>query len=266
VPTIDEIEKSVSFANKLADAARHAILPYFRTENGVENKSLTDFDPVTMADRAAEAAMRSLIFENRPNDAIEGEEYGTHLGTSGWQWILDPIDGTRAFMAGTSTWGVLIGGYFDGVPIVGVMDQPFTGERWIGAPNFAKWLRADKEQPLATNNEAQIKNSVIATTDPFLFHGEERLAFDEIRKMAPVTRYGLDCTAYGYLAMGSIGLVVETGLKLVDIAALIPIVENAGGIVTDWRGNKNPNGGQVIAAANQQIHAQALAILSRAAI
>lgn len=265
MPNQPQIEQALIFANLLADAAARAILPYFRAEHGVENKSLVEFDPVTMADRAAEAAMRTLIFDNRPDDAIEGEEFGAHKGTSGWQWILDPIDGTRAFMAGTSTWGVLIGGYYEGEPIIGVMDQPFTGERWSAGPNSANWTRGGENAPLVTNQAAAIANSVIATTDPFLFHGEERLVFDEIRGAAPVTRYGLDCTAYGFLALGNIGLVIETGLKLVDIAALIPIVESSGGIVTNWRGERNPNGGQVIAAANPQIHTAALAILSRAA-
>lgn len=255
----------LEFAHELANAARAAILPYFRTENGVENKGVFDFDPVTLADRAAEDAMRKLIFSKRPNDAIHGEEFGIHEGNSGYEWVLDPIDGTRAFMAGTSTWGVLIGLYYEGNPLLGIMDQPFTGERWCGAPNNAHWHRGIEQKPLITNQAALNENSVLATTDPFLFHGEERLGFETLRKIAPVTRYGLDCTAYGLLAQGTIGLVVESGLKLVDIGALIPIVENAGGIFTDWKGNRNPIGGQIIAAANPKIHEEALKALEKAA-
>lgn len=257
-------ENLLEFAHTLANAARAAILPYFRTENGVENKGTFDFDPVTLADRAAEDAMRKLIFAQRPNDAIHGEEFGIHEGNSGYEWVLDPIDGTRAFMAGTSTWGVLIGLYQEGRPLLGIMDQPFTGERWCGAPQNAHWHRGTETISLATNKAALNSNSVLATTDPFLFHGEERLGFETLRKTAPVTRYGLDCTAYGLLAQGTIGLVVETGLKLVDIGALIPIVENAGGVFSDWKGNKNPNGGQIIAAANPKIHEEALKALEKA--
>lgn len=258
-------ETLLDFAHTLANAARHAIMPYFRTENGVENKSEFDFDPVTLADKAAEDAMRKLIFEHRPNDSIHGEEFGIHTGNSGYEWVLDPIDGTRAFMAGTSTWGVLIGLYHNGIPLLGIMDQPFTKERWCGAPNGAHWHHNETIKPIKCHPMALNENSVLATTDPFLFDEIEKLGFETLRKAAPVTRYGLDCTAYGLLAQGTIGLVVETGLKLVDIGALIPIVENAGGIFTDWQGNKNPKGGQIIAAANQKIHEQALKALEKAA-
>lgn len=266
-----DIDEALEFANLLADAARSAILPYFRAKNGaehgVENKGqgLLDFDPVTKADRAAENAMRNLIFAHRPNDGIIGEEFGIHHGSSGWVWVLDPIDGTRAFMAGTSSWGVLIGGYFDAKPLVGVMDQPFTRERWAAKPLASVWMRDGEFSQIKCNKNARLENSVISTTDPFLFSQSEAAAFAELRAKMPIVRYGLDCTAYGLLAMGGIGLVVETGLKLVDIGALIPIIEGAGGIVTDWRGNKNPNGGQVVAAANAIIHKAALAVLMNAA-
>ncbi len=259
----NQIIEITQFANHLADLAREATLPFFRGEHGVENKGEIEYDPVTLADRACENAMRDAITKHRPDDAIIGEEYGDKIGKSGWLWILDPIDGTRAFVAGTSTWGVLIAAYYNGEPIIGIMDQPFTGERWIGYPNQAIWQRNGETKKLIAKQNAQLSDSVIATTDPYLFHGDERLAFDEIRKIAPVARYGLDCTAYGLLALGGIGLVVETGLKIVDLGALIPIVENSGGIFTDWKGNRNPSTGRVIASANPKIHQQALEILSR---
>lgn len=259
----NQIHEITQFAQYLADLAREATLPYFRGDHGVQNKGILEYDPVTLADRACENAMRDAIAKHRPNDAIIGEEYDDKDGNSGWLWILDPIDGTRAFVAGTSTWGVLIAAYYNGEPIIGVMDQPFTGERWIGNPNQSIWQRHEVKRELQTSKDVKIEDCVLATTDPYLFHADERLAFDELRKLAPVTRYGLDCTAYGLLALGGIGLVVENGLKIVDLAALIPIVENAGGIFTDWQGIRNPKSGRVIAAANAQIHAEALKILSK---
>lgn len=264
------VKQYIEFAEKLADAARAAILPFFRAENGVSNKGegLLDFDPVTKADRAAEMAIRELIRAHYPNDAIIGEEYPDKAGTSGIEWVIDPIDGTRAFMAGTTSWGVLIGGYFDGEPVFGILDQPFTGERWIGdnVSKTAKFLIINESHSINSSQMAVLENSVLATTDPFLFNEQEAKAFTSIRARVPVVRYGLDCTAYGLLAHGTIGLVVETGLKFVDIAALVPIVEAAGGIITDWRGVRNPKGGQVVAAANVQIHEQALKLLRDAAI
>ena len=259
------LQEITDFANHLADLARNATLPYFRGNHGVQNKGELEYDPVTLADCACENAMRDAIKLHRPNDGIIGEEFGNQAGTSGWVWVLDPIDGTRAFVAGTTTWGVLIGAYYDEKPIIGIMDQPFTGERWVGAPNNAYWQKGDIKIPLKANDILPLESSVLATTDPYLFHGIERDGFETLRKTAPITRYGLDCTAYGLLANGTIGLVVETGLKQVDLGALIPIVENSGGIFTDWKGNKNPINGQVIAAPNQEIHDFALNALKNAA-
>lgn len=255
-------ETVLSFANALADAAGGAILPYFRSGVEVFNKAEEGFDPVTLADRDAEAIMRDMIKSRRPGDAIIGEEFGNSDGNSGWEWILDPIDGTRAFLAGTTTWGVLVGAYFNGEPKIGVIYQPYTEERFVAYGSGTKYSRGIHSRPIRTNSAALIENSVLATTDPFLFEGPEMEAFMKLRNLAPITRYGLDCTAYALLAMGGIGLVVESGLKPFDIAALIPVVECAGGIFTDWKGNRNPTSGQVLAAANPQIHAQALEILA----
>ena len=262
----EENTKYLTFANRLADEARAAILPFFRQENGVVNKGtgLLDFDPVTKADRAAELAIRGLIREFYPNDTIIGEEYGDTIGTSGIEWVIDPIDGTRAFMAGTTSWGVLIGGYYKGLPVFGILDQPFTGERWSGdnVAKIAKFSRGGETFAISCNPYARLENCVLATTDPFLFNEKEADAFASIRSKVPVVRYGLDCTAYSLLAHGTIGLVVETALKFVDIGALVPIIEAAGGIVTDWAGNHNPKSGQVVAAANRWIHQEALELLS----
>lgn len=252
----------IAFAHKLADSASAAILPYFRTRLSVDNKATSGYDPVTLADKAAETIMREMIEKYRPNDAIFGEEFGEKEGTSGWQWILDPIDGTRAFVAGTSTWGVLIGAYFNGEPKIGIIAQPFTGERFVSDGGKAKWQQKSKSKIIKTESSVTLDTCVLATTDPFLFTGDEADAFGKLRARAPITRYGLDCTAYGLLAQGNIGLVVENGLKLFDIAAIVPIIECAGGHFTDWKGNRNISGGRVIAAANKTILDEAVAILS----
>jgi histidinol phosphatase-like enzyme (inositol monophosphatase family) len=256
-----DINEIHEFAIHLADLARAATLPYFRGEFGVQNKGELEYDPVTLADKACEQIMRNAIFEKRPNDAIIGEEYGDHIGKSGWTWVLDPIDGTRAFVAGTATWGVLIAAYYNQKPIIGIIDQPFTGERFLGTPDGAIWQHNGVTKSIKCNDNVILENAVIATTDPFLFKNDEAIAFEKLRNAAPITRYGLDCMAYSYLAHGGIGLVVENGLKQVDIGALIPVVESAGGIFTDWKGNRNPTTGRVIAAANDEIYTQALEIL-----
>jgi histidinol phosphatase-like enzyme (inositol monophosphatase family) len=254
--------ETLAFAHTLADAARIAILPYFRTNSAIENKAKTGFDPVTQADKAAETAMRTLIREHRPDDTIIGEEYDDHQGTSGWTWVLDPIDGTRAFIAGTTTWGVLIGARFNDKPSVGIMDQPFADERWAACPDRAFWSRGRARVPLMTRKNVPLDQALVATTDPYLFPGAQYERFMALRAATRLVRYGLDCTAYSLLAHGQIDLVVETGLKDVDIAALIPIIEAAGGIVTDWHGRHAPKGGDVIAAGCPVLHAKALAMMA----
>jgi histidinol phosphatase-like enzyme (inositol monophosphatase family) len=253
--------ETLAFAHLLADAARLAILPYFRNVSGIENKATVGFDPVTLADKAAETVMRDMIRAQRPDDTIIGEEFDDHNGTSGWTWVLDPIDGTRAFIAGTTTWGVLIGARHNDKPTVGIMDQPFADERWAACPDRAFWSRGRARAALMTRKNVALGDAMVATTDPFLFEGERFERFMALRAATRLTRYGLDCTAYALLAHGHIDLVVETDLKDVDIAALIPIIEVAGGIVTDWQGRHNPKGGNVIAAGCPILHAKALALI-----
>ena len=254
--------ETLAFAHHLADAARAAILPFFRKPNDIENKALSGFDPVTAADKAAELAMRDLIRARRPNDAIIGEEFDDQSGNSGWTWVLDPIDGTRAFIAGTTTWGVLIGARFNDKPSVGIMDQPFGDERWAACPDRAFWSRGRARVPLMTRKNVALDEALMATTDPYLFEGPAYDRFMAMRAATRLTRYGLDCTAYALLAQGLIDLVIETDLKDVDIAALIPIIEVAGGVVTDWQGRHNPKGGNVIAAGCPALHAKALAMMA----
>jgi histidinol phosphatase-like enzyme (inositol monophosphatase family) len=253
--------ETLTFAHQLADAARAAILPYFRAHSGIENKASVGFDPVTLADKAAETAMRDLIRAHRPDDSIIGEEFDDYEGTSGWTWVLDPIDGTRAFISGTTTWGVLIGARYNDKPSVGIMDQPFADERWAACPDRAFWSRGRARVPLMTRKNVALDEALVSTTDPFLFQGDQFERFMALRAATRLTRYGLDCTAYSLLAHGQIDLVVENDLKDVDIAALIPIIEVAGGIVTDWQGRHNPKGGNIIAAGCPALHAKALAMM-----
>ena len=257
-------------AEAAAEAARTAILPHFRSAGlAAENKLTAGFDPVTVADRAAEEAMRAVIRARRPEDAIEGEEFGPSPGTSGLTWVLDPIDGTRGFISGTPTWGVLVGLRDARGPILGVIDQPYIGERFIGAPDVARMHGPHGARPLATRTgtgtgTGDLAQAVLFTTFPEVGTPEEGAAFAALSRACRLTRYGCDCYAYAMLALGQIDLVVEAGLNPYDIVAPIAVVEAAGGIVTDWRGCPAHHGGRVLAAANAGIHARALALLERA--
>jgi histidinol phosphatase-like enzyme (inositol monophosphatase family) len=255
-------------ALKLADAARAAILPYFRSAAAAnpDNKSRTGYDPVTEADRAAERAMREIIFSLRVEDGIEGEEYGSAAGKSGLVWYLDPIDGTRAFVAGLPSWCVLIGLVQDGKPILGVIDQPWLDERYVGLGDES-WLDCrGARTPLRARDCPALTRAILSTTDPFILTPPERGAFDHLRAAARLTRYGLDAYAYARLAAGTIDMVAETGLQPHDVAALIPVIEGAGGVVTDWRGSPAKLGGQIVAAANRKILDEALVSLKRSAL
>ncbi len=255
-------------AHRLADAARAAILPIFRTAtaSNPDNKDKTGYDPVTEADRASERVMREIISAERPGDAIEGEEYGSTPGTSGLTWYLDPIDGTRAFVAGLPSWCVLIGLAQESRPILGIIDQPWLDERYSGVGDEA-WLDCrGARSRLRTRDCQQLTQAVLSTTDPFILTPPERGAFEHLRATAKLTRYGLDAYAYARLAAGTIDMVAESGLKPHDVAALFPVIEGAGGVVTDWRGNPAQLGGQIVAASNRKILDEALVSLRRSAL
>ncbi|MBN8607712.1 MAG: histidinol-phosphatase [Caulobacterales bacterium] len=247
-----DIPRLLAFADTLADAARGAILPYFRAAHAVDNKGGDRFDPVTDADRAAEAAMRALIEREFPDHAILGEEYGESAGASAYQWVLDPIDGTRAFISGLTSWGVLIGLYHEGQPLIGVMDQPYLDERYRGWNNGANLTTRTGTQALKTRACESVRDAVLSSTDPYLFHDAEADAFARVRKVAKLTRYGYDCYAYAMVAAGYMDVVIENGLKPFDIAALIPIVRGAGGEVVNWRGGDATQGGQVLAVGDKR--------------
>lgn len=241
-----------AFAEELADAARTAILPFFRNAHGVEDKSKGTgigqaFDPVTEADRAAETAMRALIETRFPRDGILGEEFGEKASQDGFTWVLDPIDGTRAFMSGLPLWGVLIALSYEGQPLIGVMDQPYLDERFIGFPGGAELKSRGATTPLKTRACANLQSATLSSTDPYLFEGAEGEAFASLRKSVRLTRFGYDCYAYAMLAAGHLDIVAESGLKPYDIQALIPIIRGAGGDVISWNGGDASQGGRVLA-------------------
>jgi histidinol phosphatase-like enzyme (inositol monophosphatase family) len=247
----------------MADAAGQTILPYFRnTGLAVENKLDQGFDPVTEADKAAERAMRDVLAERRPYDAILGEEYGSTAGTSGLTWVLDPIDGTRGFMSGTPTWGTLIAVSDADGPILGVIDQPYTQERFIGGLGQAQWVGPHGSGALQTRATEELDQAILFTTFPEVGTPAERSAFECVAAQARLTRYGMDCYAYALLAAGQIDLVIEAGLNSYDIQAPIAVIEAAGGIVTDWQGGPVHNGGRALAAANAKLHAAAMELLN----
>lgn len=247
----------------MADAARVAILQHFRARDlDTENKASEGYDPVTIADRAAETAMRDVLAARRPDDGILGEEFGAQSGSSGLTWVLDPIDGTRGFVAGTPTWGVLIAVSDENGPILGMIDQPYIGERFWGAHGQA-WLRGPTgEHVLATRAPRALGEAVLFTTFPEVGTAEERAGFEAVARQVKLVRYGMDCYAYALLAAGQIDLVIEAGLNSYDIQAPIGVIEAAGGIVTDWSGAPVHEGGRVVAASHGDVHRAALDILA----
>jgi myo-inositol-1(or 4)-monophosphatase len=251
-----------AFVDELATLSGRAILPFFRTALGADDKSQGGaFDPVTEADRAGEAAIRQLIRRTFPAHGIIGEEFGAHAPEAEYVWVIDPIDGTKSFIIGTPVWGTLIALTRRGAPIYGMMHQPFTGERFAGDGGAATYRGPGGERVLRVRPCAQLSDAVIATTSPLLLDEAHRPRFHALEAQTKLSRYGGDCYAYCMLAMGHIDLVVESGLKPYDIMALIPIVEGAGGIVTNWDGGPAMQGGAIIAAGDRRIHEAALAVL-----
>lgn len=257
-----EREYLIATAHALADAARAAILPHFRAPGlAADNKDAAAFDPVTIADQNAEAAMRAVLAQRRPDDGIIGEEFGDKAGTSGLTWVLDPVDGTRGFLSGTPTWGVLIAVGDANGPILGIIDQPYIGERFIGGLGLAQLVGPSGRRALETRAARALDQAILFTTFPEVGTPDEGSVFKALSSKVKLTRYGMDCYAYALVAAGQIDLVVEAGLHIYDVQAPIAVIEAAGGIVTDWAGCPVHQGGQVLAAANVEIHTAALAIL-----
>ncbi len=262
-----ELASYRAFADELMQAARAAIAPHFRTRLAVDNKAGGGaYDPVTEADRAAESAIRALIRARYPAHGIFGEEHGFEPGSAGLTWVIDPIDGTRAFISGLPLWGVLVALYDGEKPILGLMDQPWTGERFAGSRLGAELVTRDGARaPLATRPCEALEQAVLYSTHPGLFAaGAEKDAFDAIAARARLTRFGGDCYAYCMVAHGLVDLVIEAGLEPYDVAALIPIIEAAGGVISDWRGGPACFGGRIVAAGDPRLHTQALRILAQA--
>ncbi|MCC5996776.1 MAG: histidinol-phosphatase [Oceanicaulis sp.] len=261
----------LAFLETLADAARPLALRHFRTGVRADSKGgdgAADYDPVTAADRNIETALRALIAEHRPGDGVLGEEHPETVSRTGRTYIIDPIDGTRAYIAGLPTWCVLIALSGPDGPAASIIDQPFTGERFLGVTGRGAWLdRGAGRAPIATRGSGvtRTEDAIITTTDPGLFAGAEAAAFASLARAARVRRYGLDAYGYAALALGGVDLVVENGLKPWDVAALVPVVTGAGGVITDWRGGPCHHGGQVVAAASPALHARALEALAPAA-
>lgn len=263
-----DLTNLAAFAHRLADASGAAIMPYFRSSLAVDDKGGAKgeaYDPVTAADRDAETAIRALIAAEYPDHGVLGEEHGHEPGKSPMIWVLDPIDGTRAFITGGPQWGTLIALNDGGGPVLGVLDQPFTGERWIGYGGRAELRAKGETTRLKTRACAKLRDAVISSTHPWgYFTDAEQKAFRAIDAKARMSRFGGDCYAYGLLAMGFMDAVIESGLKPWDVQALIPIVEGAGGIMTTWSGGDAQDGGQVVASGDERLHAELLKLLKPA--
>src|SRR5262245_43516038 len=251
-----------SFVDELAVVSGETIMPFFRTALSIDNKGpLGNFDPVTAADRAAEATMRVLIRRHFPHHGIIGEEFGEERADAEYVWVLDPIDGTKSFISGMPAWGTLIALTRFGEPVFGLMNQPFTRERFSGDGGAARYRgpagdRGRRARPCET-----VSDAVLFTTSPLLMNSADRVAFGRVEAAARLSRYGGDCYAYCMLAAGHVDLVIETELKPHDVVALIPIVVGAGGVITTWEDRSATGGGRIIAAGDRRVHAQAMALL-----
>ncbi|WP_174274595.1 histidinol-phosphatase [Sphingomonas bacterium] len=251
-------DADLALAGRLADAAGTVIRPFFRRAFAIETKP--DASPVTEVDRAVESAIRAILSAQRPGDGVIGEEYGADRPDAERVWVIDPIDGTRAFLAGRPLFGTLIALLEQGRPMLGLIDQPIARDRWLGAAGRATMLNG---APAATRACADLSRAHLATTGPSYFDGPGLAAFDRLRGKCRDTLWGGDCHNYGLLASGHLDLVVESGLKLYDFAALVPVVEGAGGRMTDWQGRALDarSDGKVIAAGDPALIEQAIAAL-----
>lgn len=247
-----------------ADAAAAKTLPLFRTSLAIDNKLAHGFDPVTEADKAAETAIRSVIENAFPNHAIIGEEWG-RAGDSRYSWIIDPVDGTRAFISGAPVWGTLIGFAVDGVAVAGLMSQPFIGECYLAVPGGSHYLRGDQFQQNLTSGLTDLASARVFTTTPKLFDTEALQAkWQAVEAATRLQRFGMDCYGYALLASGHADLVIEPYLNTYDIAALVPIIREAGGAIACWDGSEPTGGGNVVAAASQELLEQTLDLINKA--
>lgn len=244
-----------------ADAAAAHTLPLFRTTLAVDNKYTIGFDPVTEADRGAETLIRAVIAENFPDHAVIGEEWG-NSGSGDYTWIIDPVDGTRAFISGAPVWGTLIGFAHNDVAIAGLMSQPFIGETFLALPGRATYRRGGVTTPIRSSGQTDLASARVFTTTPNLFKGEHWGKWEAIEAATRLQRFGMDCYGYALLAAGHADLVIEPRLNTYDIAALVPIIREAGGAVACWDGSEPTAGGNVVAAASPELLEKALALVN----
>jgi histidinol phosphatase-like enzyme (inositol monophosphatase family) len=262
-----------AFLLELNAIAAAVTLPLFRTGLDVANKAGPNttgehaFDPVTAADHGAEAAIRKHIAERFPSHGVIGEEYGEDRPEAEFVWILDPVDGTRAFVSGIPLWAHLIGLRYQGQPLMGLIGQPYLQEVFLGAPSGSRLIRPDGERPLKVRPCPRLTEATLAATDPVgCFNGAEQGAFSQVRAAARLTRLGGDAYIFALVALGAIDIVVEAGLKTWDIDPIVPVIENAGGVVADWRGQPvGRHGGQVAAVGDRRVLDEALVSLRRSA-
>ena len=251
-----------SFVDQLASVSGETILPFFRTAMAIENKKAGGFDPVTVADRAAEDAMRALIRKIFPEHVILGEEYGSERTDAEYVWVLDPIDGTKSFIAGMVAWGTLIGLMRFGEPVFGMMHQPFTREWFSGDGGAAHYRGPGGHRELRVRACSALSDALLFTTSPLLMNEADRADFVRVENAVKLSRYGGDCYAYCMLAAGHIDLIIETEIKPHDIVPLIPIITGAGGIVTTWENGPAQAGGRIVVAGDKRVHQAAMEMLA----
>jgi len=255
-------DDDIAFAGRLADAAGEIALRYFRTAVAVDDKA--DASPVTIADKTAEKVMREMIARERPEDGIIGEEFGRERAGAGRVWILDPIDGTKSFISGRPMFGTLVSLAFDGVPQLGVVDCSAVGERWVGVKGrrTTHRLRDGSTREVRVRACADLGLATLYCSSPLMFK-EHFPAFERVREKVKLPMYGGDCYAYGLVASGFADLDIEAGLQVYDYAAVAPVIEGAGGVMTDWRGRPLDvnSDGRVIAAGDPRMHEAALTLL-----
>ncbi|MBD8067218.1 inositol monophosphatase family protein [Devosia sp. PTR5] len=259
---IDFIRIEQTLLDALA-AAAELTLPLFRTPLSIDNKLESGFDPVTEADKAAETAMREVIAAAFPDHAILGEEWG-RTGDGNLSWIIDPVDGTRAFISGAPVWGTLIGFSVDGVAVAGAMAQPFIGETFLAVPGRSTYRRGAVELSNRTSGETDLGQARVFTTTPTLFDTPALASkWEAVAAATRLQRFGMDCYGYAMLAAGHADLVIEPYLNSYDIAALVPIIREAGGAIACWDGSDPTGGGDVVAAATPDLLEAALQLVNR---
>jgi histidinol-phosphatase len=253
---------TAEFMRRIAAAAAAETLPRFRAEGTVSNKKAAGFDPVTEADREAEHAIKSLILHEFPDHGVLGEEHGAVNVASRYMWVIDPIDGTRAFISGLPVWGTLVGLTVDGNAVAGLMSQPFTGELFYATGSGSHYEGPGGPRILHTRPTTRLAEATLFTTTPALYKDAKRTLYDRLESSVRLARYGTDCYAFAMVAAGHADIVADPGLHPYDIVALIPIVERAGGVVTTFDGRPAEKGGDILAAATPELHKAAMDILN----